>query len=345
MGLWRSKPRQRFGAGRRGSASSGRTGLSWDSRGLLLGVVYAIPAALAVLSDVSKGLALSVGVVPAAAVGLPPTRRARRFIAVLGVVIGVPIFVGSLVAPVPPVAVAFVVIVGLGAAWLAQRATRLGQVALTLGVPMVGVGLSYTDRAQAATLALIMIAGSLYAFAVSLLWPETVAPHPPAAAPPAPTLLYGLRLGLAGATAAAIGFALDFDHVGWAATAAMLVMRPAAEMQQLRSVGRLVSVTIGALAGITLARLEPSTAVYSLVSLVTVGAVAATNRSHWYITPAFTTFIVFLLLLQSNPNTAAARFGERLAETFLGVALAYILGVALPNLFGSLNRRTTSCHA
>ena len=39
-------------------------------------------------------------------------------------------------------------------------------------------------------------------------------------------MIYGLCLGLAGATAAAIGFALDFDHVGWAATAAMLVMRP-----------------------------------------------------------------------------------------------------------------------
>ena len=322
----------------------GRTGLTWDRRGLLLGVVYAIPAAVVVLTDVPRGLALSVGVVPAAVVGLPPTRRARRFIAVLGVLVGVPIFVGSLVAPVPALAVAVVSLFGLGAAWLAQRATRLGQIALTLGVPMVGVGLSYTDRADAATLALIMIAGSLYAFAVSLLWPPSVAVPPSVAAPPPPTLLFGLRLGFAGATAAAIGFALDLDHVGWAATAAMLVIRPAREMQQLRSVGRLVSVVIGALAGVALARLGPASAVYSLVILVTVGVVAATNRSRWYITPAFTTFIVFLLLLHSNPGTAAERFGERVTETFLGVAIAYLFGVALPTL-GSLSRRTTTSHA
>ena len=188
-----------------------------------------------------------------------------------------------------------------------------------------------------------MIAGSLYAFAVSLLWPPSVAVPPSVAAPPPPTLLFGLRLGFAGATAAAIGFALDLDHVGWAATAAMLVIRPAREMQQLRSVGRLVSVVIGALAGVALARLGPASAVYSLVILVTVGVVAATNRSRWYITPAFTTFIVFLLLLHSNPGTAAERFGERVTETFLGVAIVYLFGVALPTL-GSLSRRTTTSH-
>ena len=64
MGLWRNKSRSR------------RMGLSWNSGGLLLGIAYAIPAALVVLNDVSRGLALSVGVVPAAVVGLPPTRRA-----------------------------------------------------------------------------------------------------------------------------------------------------------------------------------------------------------------------------------------------------------------------------
>ena len=46
-----------------------------------------------------------------------------------------------------------------------------------------------------------MVAGSEYAYAVSLLWPER---------PPAP---------------AAIGFLPDFQHVGWACAAALLVMR------------------------------------------------------------------------------------------------------------------------
>ena len=40
---------------------------------------------------------------------------------------------------------------------------------------------------------------------------------------------YGVRLGLAGAVCAAIGFALDLEHVGWAVTAALIVMRPSPE--------------------------------------------------------------------------------------------------------------------
>ena len=73
MGLWHNTSRsRRFGPRRGGSVPIGRTGLTWDRRGLLLGVVYAIPAAVVVLTDVPRGLALSVGVVPAAVVGLPP---------------------------------------------------------------------------------------------------------------------------------------------------------------------------------------------------------------------------------------------------------------------------------
>ena len=187
-----------------------------------------------------------------------------------------------------------------------------------------------------------MVGGSLYAFAVRCCGRSPRRPRP---AQPVPTLLYGLCLGLAGATAAAIGFALDLDHVGWAATAAMLVMRPAREMQRLRSVGRLISVAAGAVAGIALTRLEPSAAAYSVVIVVTVAAVAATNRSRWYITPLFTTFIVFLLLLRSDPEAAASRFGERMSETFLGVALAYIFGLGLPELLRSRKDRSPTSPA
>jgi hypothetical protein len=57
---------------------------------------------------------------------------------------------------------------------------------------------------------------------------------------------------------------------------------------------------------------------------------AATHGSRWYVTPAFTTFVVFLLLLRSAPVDAALRFGERVAETALGVAIAYLFGLATP---------------
>lgn len=302
----------------------------WDWSAARLGAIYALPGALVILSDRSRGLALVLGVLPAAIVGLMPTRRGRLAIIVLGAAIGFPMFIGGLLAGVPVLAVAAIAGLGIGAALLAARA-RLGQVAMTLSLPMVGVGLSYPDLGKAAGLAGLMVLGSIFGCVVSMFWPERAPGQAPVAALK-PTLGYGVRLGAAGATAAAIGFLLDLEHVGWACAAALLVMRPAAEMQRLRSVGRIIAVAIGALAAIGLVRLTPAAWVYSLAAIAALAACGATHRSRWYVTPAFTTFLVFLLLLYSRPQDAASRFTERLVETALGVGIAYVFGLALPLL-------------
>jgi uncharacterized membrane protein YccC len=192
---------------------------------------------------------------------------------------------------------------------------------MTLSLPMVGVGLSYPGLGKAAGVAGLMVLGSIFACLVSMFWPERPSPVAPADWVK-PTIGYGVRLGAAGATAAAIGFLLDLEHVGWACAAALLVMRPTAEMQRLRSVGRIVAVAGGALAAIALVRLSPPAAVYSLAAVAAIAACGATHRSRWYVTPAFTTFLVFLLLLYSRPQDAASRFSERVLETVLGVAVA-----------------------
>ena len=242
----------------------------WDWSAATLGAIYALPGALVILSDRSRGLALVLGVLPAAIVGLMPTRRGRLAIIVLGAAIGFPMFIGGLLAGVPVLAVAAIAGLGIGAALLAARA-RLGQVAMTLSLPMVGVGLSYPNLGKAAGLAGLMVLGSIFGCVVSMFWPERAPGQAPAAAPK-PTLGYGVRLGAAGATAAAIGFLLDLEHVGWACAAALLVMRPAAEMQRLRSVGRIIAVAIGALAAIGLVRLTPAAWVYSLAAIAALAA-------------------------------------------------------------------------
>ena len=285
---------------------------------------------MVVLSDRPRGLALVVGVLPAAIVGLAPTRRGRLVLVVLGTSIGVPMFIGGLLAGVPVLAVLAISGLGIGSALLAAR-YRLGWVAMTLSLPIVGVGLSYSNLGKAAAIAGLMVLGSALACLVSMFWREHAA-APSSAPVPKPTLGYGVRLGAAGATAAAVGFLLDLEHVGWACAAALLVMRPAAEMQRLRSVGRIVAVAIGALAAIGLVRLSPSAWAYSLAAIAAVAAAGATHRSQWYVTPAFTTFLVFLLLLYSRPQDAASRFNERVLETLLGVGLAYVFGLGLPAL-------------
>ena len=324
-------PRKVAGCVRRTPA----VGILWNWQAAALGALYALPAGVVVLSDRSRGLALAVGVLPAAIVGLMPSRRDRLAIPVLGTSIGVPMFIGGLLAEVPVLAVVAIAALGIGSALLAAR-VRLGQVAMTLSLPMVGVGLSYPNLGKAAGVAGLMVLGSLFACFVSMFWPE----HAPASsshAAPAPgsaepTLGYGIRLGAAGATAAALGFLLDLEHVGWACAAALLVMRPGAEMQRLRSVGRVIAVAVGALAAIALVKAGPPPGVYSAAAIVAVAGAGGTHRSRWYVTPAFTTFLVFLLLLYSRPSDAASRFNERLLETLLGVGLAYLFGLALPAL-------------
>jgi Fusaric acid resistance protein-like len=315
-------------------------GLAWDWNAAALGAAYALPAATVALSDPARGLALSVGVLPAAIIGLAPRRRGRLLVVVLGVLTGISMLIGGLLAGVPVLAVAAVAGLGIGAALLAAR-SRIGQVAMVLSLPMVGVGLSYSDTGKAVGIAALMVGGSVCACLISMLWPE----HSPQASRNVrpegipPTLSYGFRLGAAGATAAAIGFLLNLEHVGWACAAALLVMRPAEEMQRLRSVGRILAVAAGALAAICLVRLEPGSGWYGLVVVAAIAGAAATRPSRWYVTPAFTTFLVFLLLLYADPQDATSRFNERLLETVLGVGLAYVFGLVLPLILRQ-SRRT-----
>jgi uncharacterized membrane protein YccC len=152
---------------------------------------------------------------------------------------------------------------------------------------------------------------------------------------------YGIRLGLAGATASAIGFALDLDHVGWQVAAALLVMRPAEEMQRLRSVGRVVSVVIGAFAAAGFAAWSPPDALYAVAVVLVVVAAGATQPSRWYVTPAFTTFIVISLLLYSRPEDTAYRVGQRITETIVGVAIAYVFGLLIPRFVPRRTRSTS----
>lgn len=318
--------------------------VSWDWSTALFGAVCALPAALTMTEDVTKGLALAVGVLPAVITGVPPTRKGRRVTAVLGAIVGVPILVGSVLAHVPVLAVAAMFVAGIGAVALAQRPNpRPGMVAMTLGLPMMGIGFSYGEGSTGFEIAILMVAGSVFAAVVSMAWPERPPTPTAEASARAPIRRdYGIRLGAAGATAAAIGFGFHLDHVGWACAAALLVMRPVAEMQRLRSVGRIASVAIGAAAAVAWLGTDPAAAAFGAAVVLVLAAAAGTHGSRWYITSAFTTFLVFLLLLHDAPQDAPSRFGERIGETILGVAIAYVFGLLLPAL---LDRRRAGSQA
>ena len=224
-------------------------------------------------------------------------------------------------------AVAALALLGPAAAALARR-SPLGTVAMTLALPMTGIGLSF-DAGEALGAAALILAGSAWSMLVALAWPERE-PAAPSPRPPAdpPSAGYGIRLGAAGATAAAIGFLLDLDHVGWACAAALLVMRPSHELQRLRSAGRVLAVVAGALVAVGLCAWDPPAIVDGAAVVAAVAGAAGTRPSRWYVTAAFSTFLVFLLLLSDDPGAAGERFGERVGETVLGVGLAYLFALA-----------------
>ena len=307
-------------------------GFTWDWSHFALGLVFALPAVIVAPFNEMAGLALAVGVLPAAAFNLPAMRRARRVIPVIGVISALSLLVGSMLTQVPVLAVVAVFAFAVSAS-LWSRTHRVGALALMVALPLMAIGLSIGSVTTAVGLAGLMVLGSLYAWAVSLLWPNRrVDPPPPRPTPPPRAMLvYGILLGLAGAIAAGVGYALQLEHVGWAPAAALLVMRPARNQLVLRSIGRAASVLVGALAAAALAAIAPAALVVGVVVGVALGALTATTASRWYVAPGFTTFVALTLIIHAETGVSPGdRFIERTLETLLGVGLALLFGAVVP---------------
>lgn len=301
--------------------------------------MLALPAVLVLPWNPGLGMGLAVGVLPVAGVALAPRRRGRVVSLVVATVCGLSLTLGSLLAQNGVLAMAGLFGLGLGVAFLASR-RRSGRLGVQLAFPLVGIGLSFVFPASA-EVAGVMILGGAYAWAVSLLWPERTVP----AREPVPLMTkreavdYGLRLGGAGATAAGLGFWFGLDHKGWVCAAALMVMRPTTDALVARGIGRALSVFGGAFLG-ALFMLGPPTPITMAVVLgLALAAMAATQASRWYVAPAFTTFVVFVLLLWNHPTDAPWRFLQRNLETLLGIAVALFFGVAVPLVLKKFGHR------
>ena len=114
--------------------------IAWSWRNDLFGALLAsIGSVVIATGHVKTGLPLLFGALPAAIIGLLPTRRARRMLVVIGVLFGLSMMAGSFVAQWWWPAVPAMFVFGLGGALLAAR-NRLGLLALNLCVPLAGTG-------------------------------------------------------------------------------------------------------------------------------------------------------------------------------------------------------------
>ena len=301
-----------------------------------LGAAFAVPAAVISPFNAAAGLALAVGTLPAAMTRLNPGRAHRWLIVVVGGVAGLSVFIGSVLRQVPIVAVIALFVVGFVVPfWAARR--RAGALVMGLALPVMGIGLSVTSVSSGLLLGGLMLLGSVWAWGVSLLWPEQTVSPPQPPRPPAPrraVVGYGILLGAAGALAATTAFLLHLEHVGWVTGACLLVMRPARSMLFLRSAGRALSVFVGALLAALFALGSPGWLLTAIVIVLALAGATATRGSHWYVTPAFGTFLALSLILSTAAGgTPAQRFAERMLETLLGIGIALLFGWVIPMLF------------
>ncbi|WP_426310076.1 FUSC family protein [Cellulosimicrobium sp. E-16] len=320
--------------------------VAWSWSRVLLGLAYVAPAAAVALTlDPARGLVVAVGVLPAAALPLRGPRRRRALVVLVGAVAGVSLLLGSLVGGTPPLAVLTILALCVAVATAtAVPERRLAPLALGLGVPLVGAGLSLDGPAVGAEAAALLVGGSVYAWLVSLAWPVTPAPPRAHRPPPSPgtAALYGLQVGFAGATAAALGFAAGIDHPGWAPTAALLVSRPRWDALRNRGVGRAVAVLAGALLACAVAATAPPPVVLAAVAVVAIGGAAATAGSRWYVLPFFSTLLVLSLLLVHDDAPSTHWFVERVGETLVGVGLAISAAWLVPRVAARIVARSAA---
>lgn len=258
----------------------------------------------------------------------------------LGTAAGLSMFIGGALSQLPTYLTAtLLAITVVGAALLATRVAA-GMIVLSLCAPLVAAGLSESTWSSAAATMGLLVAGSVYAWLVALLLPARRAPERPQRQLPqrAAMLDYGIRMGIAAALVYLITASLGLDHPGWAPTACLLVARPQLDLLQSRGIGRVASVVVGGLAALALLRVEPPNVVLAVGALAVLAAAAGTVGSRWYITSAFTTLLVLVMMLSGHPDETTSKFNERVGETVLGVAAAYVFGWAVPAIRNRLRK-------
>jgi uncharacterized membrane protein YccC len=310
--------------------------LAWSGRGAIYGLLLAAPGAVVIaIGDVKPGVELLVGTLVAALIGVQPSRAKRKAVLVVGLLFAVSVSLGALLATEPWLAVPGIAVVAAAAARAAAE-KRLGVLAMNLCLPIMGIGFSY-DVAGAVGFGLLILAGTIYGYLISLAFEE----YPPPSAPEQGMLSrdeargYGVVLALTAFASALAGFTLNVDHPGWVVGAALLVIRPAHDLQRIRSIGRIVAVYIGALLAAPLIVYGVPNWVFVLAAPAALIGVAAMHTSRWYINAAFTTFLVIILLTYGESGSVRHFVSERTAETLIGVGIAYLFGLAVPRISGS----------
>ncbi len=310
---------------------TGDRAITWNWSEALRGAVCALPAAVVLLAvDVNLGIVFAIGVLPVAMIGVLPSHKQRLRALLLGIAFAVVYFLGNVVSQIPLAAVVALFGVSYGGVVLASE-RPIGRVVLGVVLPALAVGLS-TAPSSGWIVGLCMIFGALWATGATMLWPErgASATQPPPTPDRQRTRTYALLLAGAASFALLLGYVFGFRHLGWTPAAVVLVMRPLPDLLTSRGVGRVLATLTGVVYAWLVVQYGPSELLLAITVVAIVAAILATRGSRWYVASAGTAALVMLLVGESTPDTLGYTLTERLGETLLGVALAYLFGVAVP---------------
>lgn len=151
-----------------------------------------------------------------------------------------------------------------------------------------------------------------------------------------PVMRHALRGGLAMASAYALGEALPWaTHPHWLVLSVAVVLRGSLEQTLSRRNARLTGTVLGCLLVLALVQAHLPHALLALIFLVSVAVAHAYVTLHYRVTATAASVMALLqpLLLSAQAHPAVA---ERLADTVLGVGLAWAFCFVLP----SWERRT-----
>jgi hypothetical protein len=319
----------------------------WDWRGAARGALSALPGGATVFVDISLGIVLALGSLIVAMLGVPPRRRTRPRLGLVGVAFAMAYSLGSILGLSEVAAVTGITVLAyLGAVFSVRKPVARLLPALLL--PGIALGMNHPAPGGFVAAGLLL-AGCAWATLVTYAWPESqppsvnATPPEPASDPDRPRArraahLYAFGFAAAAGIGLALGYLLDLSHVAWAAAAAMFIMRPEPGLLASRAVGRVVATFAGVTAAGLVIRRGPTEIALAVILVTAISAMVAVRTSRWYVAPAGSALIVLLLSGALSRNAFEVSFAERLFETAIGAALALLFGVAIPFMLELVTR-------
>lgn len=306
-----------------------------DKPELIRGIVCFLPVVILILiGETTFGLLMTPSILSIALLGAgSEIKKARIRLLTTAAVGPVLLILGSILGVS---AIAAIVGLGVGSFFAGRYGakTHFGMFLPFLLLPLFTVGISVEPQ-RAVGIAPILLAGSLWAALVTIIWPlssRSFASSSSSATPldrpdDSALKLYAIKLGIGVSIATLLVYVLNFQHVGWAPTAVAIILRPQQDLIKRRGLGRMA----GTFLGILIAWLLYNIFIQGLVRAAIIGGLGALSISYRRTVlsslPVASTAAIILLLAISETSLFSVQGLLRLIDNV--IAFGIIVGLEL----------------